>query len=116
VADIVGRCFVADSNYHGFPDRKHWYICQKQARSSNPDLASLQPLDQALSVCQCLQAAIDEEADYAAFRMAVRMPAIDFYSGGGGSVLGTSEVFDVQSAVDWDPAACDTLQYVFTGT
>ena len=38
-----------------------------------------------------------------------RLPAMDLYSGGGGTVIAASRFFDVKLAVDIDSAACRTL-------
>lgn len=40
----------------------------------------------------------------------LRLPSVDLYAGGGGSLLGTSKHFDVQHAIDTDPVCCATLQ------
>ena len=39
-----------------------------------------------------------------------KMPAMDLYSGGGGSVLGATGVLDIRACVEMDRVCCETLR------
>jgi site-specific DNA-cytosine methylase len=40
----------------------------------------------------------------------VKLPAVDYYSGGGGGMIGAKGFFEHRHAVEMDPAACQTLK------
>lgn len=50
------------------------------------------------------------ETDYKRFMKAFRLPSIDYYSGGGGGMIGAKGFFDHEHAVEMDSFACETLK------
>jgi hypothetical protein len=40
----------------------------------------------------------------------VKLPAVDYYSGGGGGMIGAKGFFQHQQAVEMDETACKTLK------
>ena len=48
--------------------------------------------------------------DYQRFLDLVKLPAIDYYSGGGGGMIGAKGYFHHAHAVEMDKGACDTLR------
>jgi hypothetical protein len=40
----------------------------------------------------------------------VKLPAIDYYSGGGGGMIGAKGFFKHEHAVEMDSVACETLR------
>jgi len=51
-----------------------------------------------------------EHKDLSTFASSNKPPAMDLYSGGGGSAIGARDHFDVRAAVDFDPVSSDTLK------
>ena len=87
------------------------FICQQRLPHHLPALFQhLTPLHHELQSCtecvQAAQAAHQEEMDLANSKL----PAMDLYSGGGGSVEAAQQHFKVSIAIDVDPTACMTLQ------
>lgn len=74
---------------------------------------SLTPLKQAFQSCAiCVDEARGRESLYQRFRESVRLPAVDYYSGGGGGIIGGSDYFDHCHAVEKEAHACRTLMEV----
>jgi hypothetical protein len=60
--------------------------------------------------CATLLAELDK--DYQQFIREVKLPAIDYYSGGGGGMIGAKGFFKHEDAVEMDIVACETLRFV----
>jgi hypothetical protein len=69
------------------------------------------PLSHPLPNCgPCTTAAATLKKDYRLFTSQVKLPAIDYYSGGGGGMIGAEGFFQHTHAVEMDKTACDTLR------
>ena len=93
------------------------YTCNQRLPGDQPiqDARSddLLPLQHALKICQiCSKAEHRDLADQQAL-VSSKLPAMDLYAGGGGSVLGAADHFDVVAAVDYNSIEYTTLQSNF---
>ena len=108
VGEITGKCSVVpdDASLRGD------FVCtQRLPRNSSPSLRNLVPLQRALKTCvRCSAERTAKDDQGLGFVIAPKLPAVDLYSGGGGSVLGASEHFNVKLALDHSAVACETLR------
>jgi len=66
-----------------------------------------------MSSCDiCTTASDDLEQSYKQFLRKVKLPAADYYSGGGGGMIGAKGYFRHKHAVEMDEKACKTLRFV----
>lgn len=109
MSDIIDKAFVvntADQLGSLPPDRA--FFCDTRLNTQG----LLVPLNHPISTCQpCLQHAQSSEELYREFCDKTSIPAIDYYSGGGGGIIGASDYFDHRHAVEMDFHACKTLRY-----
>lgn len=70
------------------------------------------PLTKPLSTCvTCSKSTLELDGAYKQFLRQVKLPAIDYYSGGGGGMIGAKGFFEHEHAVEMDHIACETLRY-----
>jgi hypothetical protein len=71
----------------------------------------LVPLAKPMRTCHtCREESTNEGAAYQEFKRQVSLPAIDYYSGGGGGMIGARGFFSHKHAVEMEGYACDTLE------
>lgn len=106
--DIIDKAFVVENaeELETLPyDRS--FFCTDRLNS----LGNVVSLSRPLSTCQpCLAHARESEELYNDFKRQTSIPAIDYYSGGGGGIIGASDYFDHRHAVEMDFHACKTLR------
>lgn len=64
----------------------------------------------------CIEQVSQDERLYKEFQEKISLPAIDYYSGGGGGMIGGKDLFHHAHAVEMDGRACETLEYVATSS
>ena len=108
LTDILDQAYVAGSEEATKnlpPDRA--FFCDSRLGLNG----RVAPLEQPLTVCgQCTAAAAKKERLYRQFCESVKLPAIDYYSGGGGGIIGASDFFEHRHAIEKEKHACQTLQ------
>jgi hypothetical protein len=108
MGDIIDKAFIVSISQELDqlpPDRS--FFCDIRFDTKG----DLVPLLRPLTNCQsCLSAAQESEVSYADFCRLTSLPAIDYYSGGGGGIIGASDFFDHRHAVEMDFHACKTLR------
>lgn len=108
VLDILDRAFVTKdfaSTSELTPGRA--FFCDQRIDHTG----ALVGLSRPLAGCQqCTASAREKEALYQEFRHSTRLPAIDYYSGGGGGIQGGADCFDHRYAVEKDVNCCHTLR------
>jgi hypothetical protein len=106
---ILDKACVYDTPTEQQHDQVPYFFCRERVRS-NGDIV---PLSMPLSRCDiCSQTDTNTEELYERFRRQYKLPAIDYYSGGGGGMIGAKGYFEHKHAVEMDNAACKTLRFV----
>lgn len=111
LTDILGRAHVA----HGPPSLSHNNAASMPSLYCNERLGAngaIIPLASPLPTCAvCTTSTAELDREYRQFMRGVKLPAIDYYSGGGGGMVGAKGFFQHEHAVEMEPRACETLKY-----
>lgn len=105
--DILDQAFVSPTEeaMHMLPANRAFF-CDSRRDSKD----QIVPLKQPISNCEkCTAKYTKQEVLYREFRESVKLPAIDYYSGGGGGIVGASDYFEHKHAVEKNKQACETL-------
>jgi hypothetical protein len=112
IADILGRAHVA---HDPLPLGRFYatsipsFYCHDRLGESG----AVTPLAKPLTTCvTCETSSAKLEKEYRQFMRDVKLPAIDYYSGGGGGMIGAKGFFKHEHAVEMDSVACETLRLV----
>jgi len=88
------------------------FYCNERIRENGELVALSKPLPACIA---CTTSLANTERDYKLFMSQVKLPAIDYYSGGGGGMIGAKGYFHHAHAVEMDDHACTTLRQVIAG-
>lgn len=96
-----------DPNALAPPTDTPTFFCQERIREDGEIVLLSRPLP---SCRTCSRPTSELEDSYRRFMHQVELPAVDYYSGGGGGMIGGRSFFDHKHAVEMDPIACQTLE------
>jgi len=85
------------------------FYCNERLGANGAIIPLASPLP-TCAICTTLSADLDKA--YRQFIRDIQLPAIDYYSGGGGGMIGAKGFFKHDHAVEMDHIACETLTYV----
>jgi len=111
LSDILGRAKVL----HEPPSLMSFtaspypaFYCQERLSEDRQIIPLLKPLTR----CKiCDVALVEDEKSYKQFLRRVKLPAADYYSGGGGGLIGAEGYFRHKHVVEMNEFACKTLRY-----
>jgi len=110
--DIIGKATVLHEppSLRSFITDPHpKFYCQERLLEDRRIVPLLKPL----SDCDmCTASLAKKEKSYIHFLRQIKLPAADFYSGGGGGMIGAKGFFDHKHVVEMDEKACRTLRFV----
>jgi hypothetical protein len=109
-ADVLGKARVlhnptqlVEQQANSIPT----FYCNERIRENGEIIALSKPLP---ACATCTTSYTNTETDYKQFKSQVKLPAIDYYSGGGGGMIGAKGYFHHAHAVEMDEHACTTLK------
>jgi hypothetical protein len=108
LASILSQAYVThDPTQHPLPTSTPAFFCRERINENG----EIVPLSKPLPPCRtCVGSRSELEDSYNRFKREVKLPAVDYYSGGGGGMIGAKGFLQHKHAVEMDETACKTLK------